>query len=154
MVVDVGLGVPLPVQDPGDHLGLDLAEVDGVPVVVVARVLVVEEWGSQTLVLGIQVLVVPVRDYDLAVGVEAGEEEEHRVVPHVLVLGAGRHLVGELGGHLGPAHLRRVDAHGHGDDCPAVADDPLQLLLCEPLWMGEAPAHVPDRVDPLHVFLR
>ena len=75
-----------------------------------ADVLVVEPRKADAFVLGVFVLVVPVGDHDLAIGVEAGEHQQDRVVedPPRLRVVAGEKIVGELGGRLRAGDFGRV----------------------------------------------
>ena len=143
VVVEIGLGDPVSEHDLGHVLALDHVGLEGVPVVVVARVLVVEPGLVDPLVLGAQGLLVPVCDHDLAVGVEARHHEVDDVVQDtlgLLVLPA-QEVEGQLGGHLGAPDLRGVEAHGLADDGLALRQQSLHIIL------GEAPGIADLQVD-------
>ena len=122
MVVDVRLGNPLPEEDLGPVLRLHRVRHEGVPVVVVTDVVVVEKGEPGAFVLGPDPLVVPLGDHDLAVGVEAGDHDADGVLedlPHRLVVPGG-HLVGDLRDGLAGGHFRGVEPVGLDEDHPSV----------------------------------
>ncbi len=72
--VDVCDGEPILEEDFGEHLRLRHVHEWQVPVVVVADIFVVQPRHGAALVLGPEVLVVPVNDHDVAVGVRTGDQ--------------------------------------------------------------------------------
>ena len=105
---------PVPVKDSADELGLLLREHVRVPVVVMTDILVVEPGHRSIFVRRAEGLVVPVGHHDLAVGIQAGHQQENHVVQN------GCDLRGILRGqpvhglerHLGGADLAGMNAAG------------------------------------------
>jgi len=67
VVVDICLWLPLAKQDVSNILRLHNISLEGVAIVVVADVLVIEPGQSRTFVLSVERLAVPVSNHDLPV---------------------------------------------------------------------------------------
>ena len=115
MKIEVCLGLPFREQHLARVLRLLHVHGEGIAVVVVADVLVVQPRRRRPFIFGSEILVVEVGHHDLAVRIEAGNQQEDDIVEDPLRLRiAPRHqLVGELGRHLSPANLGGVHAHRH-----------------------------------------
>ncbi len=80
MVILERVGMPFSEKQPGNILGFNKVQGEGVTVVIVPRILVVQIWQHGSLVFGAEVLVVPIGHHDLAVWVEARHHEEDHVI--------------------------------------------------------------------------
>jgi len=154
VVVDVGLRLPVPIHDFGGVLRLDEVEEIAIPVVVVPGVRVVEPRQVHSLVLAFKRFVVPVGDHDLAIRVEAGDQQEDHLVensPGLLVI-SGEEVVDKLGRHLGAADLGGVEAHGLADHRLALRDQSIDLGFVETLRVKEPVVHLSQVLEPGQVF--
>ena len=141
MLVEKDLGEPAVVEHLIDDLRLLLGEHVEVAVVVVAHIVVVEPGHAAALVLGAQVLVVPVDNHDLAVGIERGhEQQDHLLHPSELVgIFGGGEVVDKLHAHLSRAHLGGVDGAGHQCDGLTLVDQGAGLFLAQLIGVGQLP---------------
>ena len=156
VVVDVGLRLPVPVHDLGGVLRLDEVEEVAIPVVVVPGVRMVEPRQAHSLVLAPECFVVPVGDHDLAIRVEAGDQQEDHVVenPPGLLVVPGEQVVDQLGRHLGAADLGGVEAHRLADHRLALRDQRIDLGLVEPLRVEEPVVHFSQLLELGQVLRR
>ena len=76
----IGLGLPVFVQNFRRILCFNHVQEVGVAIVIVTDILVVKPRQADTVKLGPFVLVVPVRDHNLAVGIEIGKHQHDGVV--------------------------------------------------------------------------
>ena len=115
VLVQIDRWEPLLVHQAVDHPAFHLCVHEGVAIVIVAGVLVIQLRQEAVLPLRAEVLVVPIGDDDLAVRVERGDQQEDDVVENVL--DEGRILGGEamhqLEGHLAGADLDGVNVAGN-----------------------------------------
>ena len=155
VVVLVGLGGPVVEHELGHVPAFDDVGGEGVPVVVVARVLVVEERCAAALVLGAEPPVVPVGDHMLAVWVEARHHYADDVVPDAsgFLVFPGYEVVRQLGGHLGAPDLGGVEAHGLDDHGLPFIDEGLDVLIVEVVWVCDLFVDFLDAFQVLYVLL-
>ncbi len=156
VMVDVGLRGPVAKEDLRPVARLDRVLHERVAVVVVPDVVVVQRRRAQPLVLGADRLVVPIRDDDLAVGVEAGDHDRDGVVEdaaHLRVVARG-HLVDDLRCRLARRHLGGVQPVGLDDDRPAVRDRRVDLLLRGAAGVAEDGVHALKLVELRKVVRR
>ena len=153
VVVQVGLRNPIPEQHFGHVLRFDHVVLEGVPVVVVADVLVVQPGQVRPLVLSAQGFLIPVGDHDLAVGVERGHQQEDHVVQDALrfIVGPRKQVIGQFRRHLRPADLRGVKAHGLADHRLPFSDQSPGFLLSEPAGIADAGVHFAQPLQPAYV---
>ena len=125
VMVDISLRLPVAIENLRRVDGLDHVEVVRVPVVIVADIFVVQPRQTHAFELGAFVLVVPVPDHDLAVGVEVREEDQDRVVEDALrfFVVPREEVVSELGRGLGSSDFGRVEAEGLAHDGLAFLDE-------------------------------
>ena len=141
VLVEVGLREPVLVERLGHQAAFDLRQHEGVAVVVVPGVVVVEPGHRGQRVLGVLVLVVPVGHHDLPVGVEAGDEQEDDVVEHVARPGRilGRQAMHRLEHHLRGADLGRVDVAGDEQDGRGTLRQARRFFVAQVVGVGQAP---------------
>ena len=154
--VEVELGDPLPVDHLGEHPGLGQVQHVGVPVVVVAGVVVVEVGQPGALVRRAAGLLRPVDHHLRAVRVEAGEEQEDGLLQdarRVRVV-AGGELVGQERRHLGGRHLGRVETGADRDHCPALLHQAVNVLVRKASGVRQGPADLGQAVRPRQVLRR
>jgi hypothetical protein len=153
MVVHVGFGLPITEQDGRHVLRFDEVRLEGVAVVIVAGVLVVEPGQVRALVLGAETLVVPVGHHDLAIRVEGGHHDEDDVVENaggVFVM-ARDEIVGELRRHLGTADLAGVEAHGLADHGAPLGGQLADFRLGEAARVGDREVHLPQAFQAVEI---
>ena len=140
VLVEKDLREPAVVEDVVDDLRLHLCKHVVVAVVVVADVVVVEPGEAAALILGASVLVVPVDDHHLAVGIDRGHDQKDYIVEPAEHRGVARggNIVGELERHLSGTDLGRVDAAGDQHNGLAFGDEPLGFLLGKIIRVGQA----------------
>ena len=146
VVVLEDVGMPVLEHDPGHVPGFHQVEHEGVPVVVVSAVLVIQPWEIASLVVRAQVLLVPVGHHDLAVRVETRDHQEDDVFQYVLrgVVFARHQVVGELGRHLRRGDLTGVEAHGLADDDLAFLHQAVDLAFGKAPRIGDPPVDFPQ----------
>ena len=156
VVVDICLWLPLAEQDFPNILRLHNISLEGVAIVVVADVLVIEPGQIRTFVLGVERLAVPVSDHDLPVRIERRHDQRNHVIEHTLGLfvPAREQIVGQFWRHLAAANLGGVHAHRLTDHHLALGDQRFDLGLAEPAWVGELRADFPEAVELADVFRR
>ena len=149
-MVHVGLRLPVHEHQLPHVLGVLHVHGEGVAVVVVADVLVVEPGQRAALVLGAQVLHVVVVDHDRAVRIEGRDLQVHDVVedPPRLLVGPRHEVVGQLRRHVDAAHLARVHAHRLADDDLALGHDPFDLRLGHAPRIAQLEVHLPQFLEP------
>ena len=142
--VQVHLREPVMVEHSVHRPGLRQVEHEPVAVVVVAGVVVVEPRHAAALVLGSEVLAVPVHHHLLAVGVDGRSQQQDHVVQDAgpwLLVGDG-HVPGQLHGHLAGGDLRGVDVASDQDDGLALRHQLLDLPGGEPARVGQLASDV------------
>jgi len=156
MVVDIRLRLPVAVHDLGYVLRLHEVQIITVSVVVVAGVRVVQKRQASALILRAQRLPIPVDDHDLAVRVDAGQQEHHGLIENAECLGivARHHVVGDRRPRLRPRHLRRMQAQRLRHDSLALGNQPRDLRLGHAAWVGEHAAHLRDAIHVRQILGR
>ena len=139
VVVVEKLRLPL-AHDPGDRPRLDHVDHVAVAVVVVADVLLVELRQPGDLERRSEVLLIPIGDHVLAVGVDREPEHQDHVVEDrrdLRIVIAGDQVVGELDGVLGVGHLGGVQPAVDVDErLPFLRELP-RLIVGQALRMRE-----------------
>ena len=148
------VGMPVLEHDPGHVLRFHQVQHEGVPVVVVAAVLVVQPGQVASLVVRAQVLVVPVGHHELPVGIEAGHHQEDDVFQDVFrgFVFARHQVVGELGRHLRRGDLVGVEAHGLADDDLAFLYQTVDFGIGQAPRIGNPPVDFPKLLQSGLVF--
>ena len=144
------VGMPVLEHDPGHVFRFHQVQHEGVPVVVVAAVPVIQPGQVATLVFRAQVLVVPVGHHELAVRIEAGHHQEDDVFQDVLrgLVFARHEVVGELRRHLRRGNLIGVEAHGLADDDLAVLHQAVDFGIGQAPRIGDPPVDPPKLLQP------
>ena len=140
VVVHVSLRLPLREENASHVLRIRKIGHEGVAVVVVACVLLIEPGRVGAFILRPELFVVPVGDHDLAIGVEAGDFDEDDVVqyaPRLFVL-AGEQIVSQLRRHLRAANLGGVHTHRLHDDDLALLGQGAGLRFGESARVAQA----------------
>ena len=127
VVVDVGLGNPIAEQNLRPVLRLHRVGHESVAVIVVTDVWMVQIRHARRIVLGPHPPIVPVRDHDLAVGIEARDHDRNAVIEnsHDLTVRARNQIVHQLRRHLAGTTLGRVQSHRLDHHGLTVGDRPL-----------------------------
>ena len=134
VVVDERLRDPLAEHDLGAVPRLHRVLHEGVAVVVVPDVVVVEPGRTRPFVFGAHPAVVPLVHQVHPVGVEGGDQDGDRVIEDLVDPGvvAGGEEPDDLGRRLGRRHLRRVERVGLDEDHLALGDGLVNLPLRMP----------------------
>jgi hypothetical protein len=135
--------------------GLDLSEHEPVPVVIVARVLVIEVGIDAAI--GRPFGLVPVVDHQhLAVGILGWHDQEHGVVQNLPDLGRvlGRETIHDERNGLAVSDLGRMNGGVEEVERPALVDERLRLVLGEPTRVGEAVLDLDETVEMTQVLGR
>ena len=149
------LRLPAVIKKRRGGLALRLGEHVPVAIVVVAVVMVIEERHFLAFPFGAEALLVPVHHHLGAVGVVAGQHDDHRLVENVedaRVL-AGREQVRKFHRGLRRRDLGRVDAVVVGDDGLAGGDQFRRLFIGKAARVGEAQVRLADGLEVGHVLL-
>ena len=155
VLVQPDLGKPLVVDRARQGLRLLLREHEPVAVVVVPDVVVVDPGHPRALVGGAEVLPIPLRLHDLAVGIERGDEQDHHLVQPAprLRVGRGGERVGPFHRHLRGADLRRVDVAGDEDDRASFLDQAGHFRFRHPARVGDAARDLLQAIQVLEIGL-
>ncbi len=153
VVIDVRLRDPLAEHDLGPVLRLDRVLHEGVAVVVVPDVVVVELGRPRALVLGADPAIVPLGDDVRTVRVEARNDDGDRILEDLghRAVGPGREVVHDLRGTLRPRDFGRVEAIRLHEDHLAVSHGFVDFGLRAATWVLKRPIQALDLVDSLEV---